>query len=77
MSVDWTSPSPVLVINDDTGEFVMTKYIVLIRKSVGSNLKSQLVFSLQGGHYGTYFIDSPLSPKELHRRLFSLHDLSD
>ena len=64
MSVYHANPNPVLVINDETGEFVMTANIT---KVVTLNNLTR-VYVRSDGNYAI----SPLTPKELYQRLFDL-----
>ena len=66
MSISFVSPSPVLVINDETGAFIITSQLEYINKSGDGSM-----VYLKEWENG---INSPLTPKELHSRMFNLGD---
>lgn len=68
MSKYWNTPSPTLVVNDETMEFVMAHNITRVVVSG----KGSVIYTRSDSSIGVSKINSPLSPKELHRRLFDL-----
>ena len=73
MSKSWIQPSPTLVIDDKTGEWVMTHNITRVLKAGdGSNVYVRQDETGTGTFGTSCCIKSPMSPKELRDKLFDL-----
>lgn len=74
MATYFAQPAPTLIVNEETGDWVMThsitRVISLAKEVEGKEFKSRIfvISDLSGGSY----IDSPLTPKELHNRMFDI-----
>ncbi len=64
MSRHWKEPSPVLVTNDERGDWVMTRQIVLCTTAPAGGSILRLRSGLTA--------NSPMTPSQLRARLFSL-----
>lgn len=71
MTVYFSQPAPTLTINDETGEWVMTRNVTRVIPKDRSNVNSgSLVYLVQEGSDQKSYAISPLSPEELQKRLF-------
>lgn len=75
MAISYLAPCPVLIVNDDTGEFVITANITRVVKD--KDKEGSLVYvrsdsSAGNIAYSKSYIESPFSPKQLRERLFNI-----
>ena len=64
--------SPVLVVNDNTGEFVISANITRVIAHKGGTRVYTKLDNTNGEGVATSYMKSPLTPKQLYNRLYGL-----